>query len=215
MATANLSNLSNLISIEEYLNTSYRPDVDYVDGKIEERNLGEFDHADLQSEINAVLRAHQKDWGVRVVVETRVRVSPIRVRIPDVCVLSAGLPRERIISHPPLLCVEVAPRHLQSHAQACPGLLRHGRPSRLDLQSRNPHRPRMHSRRHDGIQIWNPPCRRHKDQPLHRRSLLHPRHLRRPLSLPAIHFPGKPTSRLISSICSTCRNVCCPIATSH
>jgi Uma2 family endonuclease len=107
MATSNLSNLSNLISIEEYLNTTYRPDVDYVDGEIEERNLGEFDHADLQSEINAVLRAHQKDWAIRVVVETRVRISPTRVRIPDVCVLAASLPRERIISHPPLLCVEV------------------------------------------------------------------------------------------------------------
>jgi Uma2 family endonuclease len=107
MATANLSNLSNLISIEEYLNTSYRPDVDYVDGEIEERNLGEFDHADLQTQISHLLRDHQKDWGVRVVVETRTRVSPTRVRIPDVCVLDASLPRERIISHPPLLCVEV------------------------------------------------------------------------------------------------------------
>jgi Uma2 family endonuclease len=107
MATANLSNLSNLISIEEYLNTSYRPDVDYVDGEIEERNLGEFDHADLQTQISNLLRNHQNDWGVRVVVETWVRVSPTRVRIPDVCVLSASLPRERVISHPPLLCVEV------------------------------------------------------------------------------------------------------------
>jgi Uma2 family endonuclease len=107
MATANLSNLSNLISIEEYLSTTYRPDVDYVDGEIEERNLGEFDHADLQTQISHLLRNNQNDWGVRVVVETRTRVSPTRVRIPDVCVLSAGLPRERIISHPPLLCVEV------------------------------------------------------------------------------------------------------------
>jgi Uma2 family endonuclease len=107
LATANLSNLSNLISIEEYLSTSYRPDVDYVDGEIEERNLGEFDHADLQSQISNILRNNQKDWNVRVVVETRVRVSPTRVRIPDVCVLSADLPRERIITHPPLLCVEV------------------------------------------------------------------------------------------------------------
>ena len=40
MATANLSKLSNLVSIEEYLNTTYRPDVDYVDGAIEQRNLG-------------------------------------------------------------------------------------------------------------------------------------------------------------------------------
>jgi Uma2 family endonuclease len=42
-----------------------------------------------------------------VVVETRTRVSPTRYRIPDVCVLSATLERERIITHPPLLCVEV------------------------------------------------------------------------------------------------------------
>jgi Uma2 family endonuclease len=107
MATANLSNLSNLISIEEYLSTSYRPDVDYVDGEIEERNLGEFDHADLQFGIANLLRNKQKDWSIRVVGESRVRVSPTRVRIPDVCVLSADLPRERIITHPPLLCVEI------------------------------------------------------------------------------------------------------------
>ena len=101
------TNLSNLISVEEYLNTTYRPDVDYVDGEIEERNLGEFDHGDLQLAIGALLRIHPADWGVRVVVETRTRVSPTRFRIPDVCVLSARLPRERIISHPPLLCIEV------------------------------------------------------------------------------------------------------------
>jgi len=111
------TSLSQLISIEEYLNTTYRPDVDYVDGEIEERNPGEFDHADLQSELNAVLRAHQKDWGVGVVVETRARVSPTRVRIPDVCVLSATLPRERIISHPPLLRVEVLPLRLRSGSE--------------------------------------------------------------------------------------------------
>ena len=100
-------NLPSLISVEEYLHTTYRPDVDYVDGEIEERNLGEFDHGDLQSAISALLRSHQKEWEVRVVVETRTRVSPTRFRIPDVCVVSAGLPRERIVSNPPLLCVEV------------------------------------------------------------------------------------------------------------
>jgi hypothetical protein len=37
------------ISVEEYLSTSYRPDCDYVDGLVEERNLGEYDHAAVQS----------------------------------------------------------------------------------------------------------------------------------------------------------------------
>ena len=33
--------------MEEYLATSYRPDCDYVDGEIEERNLGEKEHSIL------------------------------------------------------------------------------------------------------------------------------------------------------------------------
>src|ERR1700744_5009601 len=36
------------ISVEEYLDTSYRPDCDYVNGEIEERNVGEKDHAIVQ-----------------------------------------------------------------------------------------------------------------------------------------------------------------------
>ena len=33
------------ISVEEYLKTSYRPDCDYVDGEVRERNFGEYDHS--------------------------------------------------------------------------------------------------------------------------------------------------------------------------
>jgi len=102
-----LPSLQKFLSVEQYLNTTYRPDVDYVDGEIEERNLGEFDHADLQFGIANLLRNRQEEWSIRVVGENRVRVSPTRIRIPDVCVLDAAHPRERIITHPPLLCVEV------------------------------------------------------------------------------------------------------------
>jgi Uma2 family endonuclease len=107
MATTHPTNLANLISVEEYLNTTYRPDVDYVDGQIEERNLGDFDHADLQFGIANLLRNRQQEWSIRVVGEARVQVSPTRIRLPDVCVLPAGLPREKVIRTIPLLCVEV------------------------------------------------------------------------------------------------------------
>ena len=102
-----LAHLSKLISVEEYLNTTYRPDVEYVDGEIQERNLGEFDHADLQAALSTVLRNRQQEWKIRVLVEARVRVAQKRFRIPDVCVLGAGLEREQIIRHAPLLCIEV------------------------------------------------------------------------------------------------------------
>ena len=28
------------VSVEEYLNTAYRPDVEYIDGKLQKRNVG-------------------------------------------------------------------------------------------------------------------------------------------------------------------------------
>jgi hypothetical protein len=43
-----MSKTSTLIPIEEYLHTSYHPDREYVDGDIQERNLGEKDHSKLQ-----------------------------------------------------------------------------------------------------------------------------------------------------------------------
>jgi Uma2 family endonuclease len=107
MATTHPVSVTNLISVEEYLNTAFRPDVDYVDGQIEERNLGDFDHADLQFAIANLLRNKQQEWSIRVVGEARVQVSPTRIRLPDVCVLPAGLPREKVIHTIPLLCVEV------------------------------------------------------------------------------------------------------------
>ena len=77
----------SLVSIEEYLSTSYRPDRDYVDGVVMERNSGEDDHARLQGKLVAYYDRRGKQWGIRVVPEQRVQVSSSRFRIPDVCVI--------------------------------------------------------------------------------------------------------------------------------
>src|SRR5579872_2952251 len=95
-----------LISVEQYLATSYRPDCDYVDGRIEERNLGELDHSSLQTAVAAYFFSRRKQWDITVVVEQRVQVSPTRFRIPDVCVV-VGKATEQIFRTPPFLCVEI------------------------------------------------------------------------------------------------------------
>ena len=95
-----------LISVEQYLATSYRPDCDYVDGRIEERNLGEFDHSSLQTAIAIYLGSRQKQLGITVVVEQRVQVSATRFRIPDVCVV-LGKVTEQIFRKAPFLCIEI------------------------------------------------------------------------------------------------------------
>jgi hypothetical protein len=36
------------VSLSEYLNTSYRPDCEYLEGELLKRNVGEWDHSRLQ-----------------------------------------------------------------------------------------------------------------------------------------------------------------------
>jgi Uma2 family endonuclease len=95
------------VSIDEYLHTSYSPDVDYVDGQIEERNLGEFDHSDLQTILATIFRNNQKTWGVKALAELRTQVSPTRFRVPDLLIIETVRERTPIIRKAPLLCIEV------------------------------------------------------------------------------------------------------------
>jgi len=96
-----------LLSIEEYLRTSYKPDVDFVDGEIEERNMGEFQHARIQNLIAFFLTLNEKSWSTQTIVEQRIRVAARRVRICDVAVLRADAPREQVTTTPPLICIEI------------------------------------------------------------------------------------------------------------
>lgn len=96
-----------LMPIEQYLRTSYSPDVDFVDGFIEERNLGEFDHARLQLLLAAIIATHESEWSVVGVIEQRIRVAEGRVRICDVSMLRADAPREPVTETPPLICIEI------------------------------------------------------------------------------------------------------------
>lgn len=102
MATA-----PTLLSLEEYLHTSYKPDVDFVDGELEERNVGEYEHARLQTLVAVFFVSYEKAWNFKTVVEQRIRVTSSRVRICDVAILRADAPREQVTETPPLLCIEI------------------------------------------------------------------------------------------------------------
>lgn len=98
---------TTFVPVEEYLRTSYRPDRDYVDGEVEERNLGEQWHSAVQSMIAAIFKQHRAAWLLRSLTEQRVQVEERKFRVPDVCVVSATQPFEPILHTPPILCVEV------------------------------------------------------------------------------------------------------------
>lgn len=96
-----------ILSLEDYLRTSYTPDVDFLDGEIEERNVGEHDHARLQYLLAPFFFSKEKLWGIHGVVEQRLRVSPTKVRICDLALLRADAPREQVVETPPLICIEI------------------------------------------------------------------------------------------------------------
>ena len=96
-----------LISVEEYLRTVYETDREYNEGVVEERNLGEFEHSFLQVNLGTLFTIHIAEWGVFALTEQRVQLRPRRLVVPDLTVLRMGLPRERILTRPPLITIEI------------------------------------------------------------------------------------------------------------
>ncbi|HEY1803146.1 MAG TPA: Uma2 family endonuclease [Terracidiphilus sp.] len=98
---------TSLVPIEEYLRTTSDPDCEYVDGVIEERAVGEYDHATWQTILAAFFTMRQAELGIEARTELRVQVAPRRFRVPDVTLLSREAPREQIITRPPLAVFEI------------------------------------------------------------------------------------------------------------
>jgi len=96
-----------LISIEEYLKTSYSPDREYRDGVIVERNLGTKAHSLLQAALAGYFGNRRRQWNIQVYTELRIRVRADWYPIPDVCVYTLPDFEDRYPSVPPLLWIEI------------------------------------------------------------------------------------------------------------
>jgi Uma2 family endonuclease len=102
MATA-----PTMLSLEEYLSTSFRPDADYVNGELQERNLGQFDHGRLQWFLSAYFFSREKEWHIKGSADQRIRIASSTIRVCDLVLLYEDAPREQVIETCPLLCIEI------------------------------------------------------------------------------------------------------------
>jgi Uma2 family endonuclease len=96
-----------MMTVDQYLSSMFHPDCDFVDGKIEERNVGEFEHSRVQGMLIRIFGNSEREWRVVTAPECRLQVAVERFRIPDVMVLRRGTKFTRIIREAPLLCIEV------------------------------------------------------------------------------------------------------------
>lgn len=101
MSTAVIS-----VPLEKYLNRVYHPDRDYVDGRLERRNVGERDHAALQFALARYIADHSEQFRVVVYPEIRVQVAPERFRVADLCCVRRK-PKSGIVTEPPVLVIEI------------------------------------------------------------------------------------------------------------
>jgi len=104
---ATLPNSEELWTVREYLRTSWSPDREFVDGRIEERNLGEKEHSLIQRYLTFLFMLKRAEWGVEVFPELRTQTAARNFRVPDVLVVRAGESFDRYITRPPLIAIEI------------------------------------------------------------------------------------------------------------
>jgi Uma2 family endonuclease len=96
-----------IVSLEDYRNSSYKPDRDFVRGELQERNVGEIEHSEMQLAILLWFVRHGVEWKIRPLPEMRVQVSDDNYRVADVAVVSTTAPREPALVTPPLIVIEM------------------------------------------------------------------------------------------------------------
>ena len=99
--------VGTMVTLEEYLNTAYSPDREYVDGVVVERNVGERGHSIVQTRLPILLNRDFPE--VFVWTEWRSRTLQTRCRIPYVCVTLHD-PGTEILEEPPFLVIEILSR---------------------------------------------------------------------------------------------------------
>ncbi len=91
-----MSTIAAVVALKDYLTSSYRPDCEYLEGELLERNVGEWDHSKLRARLIVYFSQLSSTAQIHVVPEQRVQVSHTRFRVPDIYVVIGPEPQEQI-----------------------------------------------------------------------------------------------------------------------
>jgi Uma2 family endonuclease len=73
------------VPLDEYLRTSYSPDMEYRDGVLVDRNIGDSTHSRMQAVLASYICEHARAWGVVGYIALTVKVREGWYAISDVC----------------------------------------------------------------------------------------------------------------------------------
>jgi Uma2 family endonuclease len=90
-----------------YLRKRFRPDCDWIEGRLEARHGGLRNHSLTMSRVAIWFGVRQKQFGIVPLISPRILVAERRYRVADVCVLKLPDTNGDIITSPPWIVVEV------------------------------------------------------------------------------------------------------------
>lgn len=97
-----------LVTVDEYLGSSWHPDREYVDGVLVERTVPTYFHALLQIIIGSYFRRFERQYRFKVLPELRTQIiEGARYRIPDILLCATPIPPKRVLTVTPMVVVEV------------------------------------------------------------------------------------------------------------
>lgn len=95
------------VSVEEYLSMPFEQGCEYVEGVLLERTGRCFQESFTVSLLAVKLQNEIEQSGRIGLLSMGSQTGPSRFRVPDLSILREGYKREPILTHPPLLIVEV------------------------------------------------------------------------------------------------------------
>lgn len=98
-----------LVPVDEYLNSSYHPDVEYVNGVLEQRGMPTVAHGVLCILLIEYFAQFRRKFGFMTLSEVRTQIiERARYRIPDIMLLPEPLPEGKVVTTVPWAVIEVA-----------------------------------------------------------------------------------------------------------
>ena len=96
---------TTLVTVDEYLSTTYKPACDYLDGVLRQKSMPTWNHSMVQTQISQLINLNFPPF--RAGAEVTVRVSPNRYLVPDVLVQAVSHIQRPYPTDPVHLCVEI------------------------------------------------------------------------------------------------------------
>lgn len=100
---------TTLVSLEQYLNTAYEPDRDFVDGVLVERHVGTQRHGLFLAALAGFYGQYMNSHRIAVFIATRLLVDAAtgRHRVPDLMVVEVPVTKGKVVTDVPAVVVEI------------------------------------------------------------------------------------------------------------